>query len=569
MAGLHMNPAVAQADCALQQQPHAARQEHMLLHQHPLCERLLGVICAHWNHALADDGAAIDLMRNEVHRRPVNAHAAGQRLAVSGQSRKRRQQRWMDVDQPPRVMRHEALRQYPHETSQYDERWLMRIDRLHQCHVKRIARRKRAVFEHLRGHARGFGPGQPGRARSITDHGGDTGIERLGPALRASRSEQRFQVASAPGDQADDVLHKAAHSTQGGAFPRKIKEFPRRPERLRPYNRAPFARLRMKIFRGLPAVPARVPVALTIGNFDGVHRGHQALLAQVVTVARARGLAPAVMTFEPHPREFFTPEQAPARISNLRDKIDALAAAGIECVFIQHFNRRFAQLSADAFIEQVLVDGCRARWLMIGDDFRFGARRAGDVGLLRTHARAGGYEVVQSHTVCDDGERISSSAVRSALAAGDLPLAQQLLGRPYAISSRVQHGAKLGRSLGFPTLNLRIAHARKMRRPALHGVFAVRIHGLGQTPRSGVASMGLRPTVDDSGRWLLEVHVFDFSEQVYGRLVRVEFIRKLRDEVRYDTLAELTHAIGRDADHARALLSSADEAPASSAQATI
>ena len=325
----------------------------------------------------------------------------------------------------------------------------------------------------------------------------------------------------------------------------------------------------MKIFRGLPAVPARVPVALTIGNFDGVHRGHQALLAQVVTVARARGLAPAVMTFEPHPREFFAPEQAPTRISNLRDKIAALAAAGIERTFIQHFNRRFAQLSADAFIEQVLVDGCRARWLMIGDDFRFGARRAGDVSLLRARADACGYEVVQSHTVCDDGERISSSAVRSALAAGELNVAQRLLGRPYSITARVQHGAKLGRSIGFPTLNLRIAHARKMRRPALHGVFAVRIHGLGPLPRSGVASMGLRPTVDDSGRWLLEVHVFDFSSQVYGHLVRVEFIRKLRDEIRYDTLAELTHAIGRDADHARALLSSLDEAPASSAQATI
>jgi riboflavin kinase / FMN adenylyltransferase len=325
----------------------------------------------------------------------------------------------------------------------------------------------------------------------------------------------------------------------------------------------------MKIFRGLPAVHARVPVALTIGNFDGVHRGHQALLAQVVATARARGLTPAVMTFEPHPREFFAPEQAPARISNLRDKIDALALTGIERVFIQHFNHRFAQLSADAFVEQVLIDGCRARWLMVGDDFRFGARRTGDVGLLRARADAGGYEVVQSETVCDDGERISSSAVRSALAAGDLALAQRLLGRAYAISARVQHGAKLGRSIGFPTLNLRIAHARKMRRPALHGVFAVRIHGLGPTPHNGVASMGLRPTVDDSGRWLLEVHVFDFSKQVYGHLVRVEFIRKLRDEIRYDTLAELAHAIGRDADHARALLAGLDKAPAASAQATI
>ncbi len=314
----------------------------------------------------------------------------------------------------------------------------------------------------------------------------------------------------------------------------------------------------MKIFRGLPPPAARLPVALTIGNFDGVHRGHQALLAQVVEAARERGLTPAVMTFEPHPREFFAPDQAPARIANLRDKLEALQAAGIERVFIQHFGRRFAQLSAEDFVRRVLVDGCRVRWLMVGDDFRFGARRAGDIALLRANAAAGGYEVVQCPTICADGERISSSAVRDALADGDLRLVQSLLGRPYAVSGRVQHGAKLGRSIGFPTLNLRIAHAKRMRRAALHGVFAVRVHELEARPLDGVASVGLRPTVDDSGRWLLEVHLFDFARQVYGRLVRVEFVRKLRDEEKYDTVAELAAAIRRDAEQARALLAGAD-----------
>ena len=311
----------------------------------------------------------------------------------------------------------------------------------------------------------------------------------------------------------------------------------------------------MKIFRGLPRAHDRVPLALTIGNFDGVHRGHQALLAQVLVAARARALVPAVMTFEPHPREFFAPAQAPARIATLRDKVDALAAAGIERVFIQHFNRRLAALSAEAFIDDMLVAGLQARWLMIGDDFRFGAKRAGDVALLRARAAAGGYEVAQSVTVCDGGERISSSAVRAALAVGDLARAQALLGRPYVISGRVQHGAKLGRSIGFPTLNLRIAHAGDRRRPAVHGIFAVRVQGLGAPAIDGVASVGLRPTVDDSGRWLLEVHLFDFAQQVYGQLVRVEFVRKLRDEAKYDTLAELTAAIARDAAQARALLS--------------
>jgi riboflavin kinase/FMN adenylyltransferase len=317
----------------------------------------------------------------------------------------------------------------------------------------------------------------------------------------------------------------------------------------------------MKIFRGLPAVDARVPVALTIGNFDGVHRGHQALLAQVVAAARARGLAAAVMTFEPHPREFFTPEQAPARIANLRDKLDALRAAGIERVYIQHFNRRFAQLTAEEFVDRVLIAGCRLRWLMIGDDFRFGARRAGDVALLRARAAAGGYEVVQCPTVSYEGERISSSAVRRALAVGDLHRAQRLLGRPYGISGRVQHGAKLGRSIGFPTLNLRIAHARRMHNAAVHGVFAVRVHGLDAQPLPGVASVGLRPTVDDSGRWLLEVHLFDFARQVYGRLVTVEFVHKLRDEQKYDSVAELAVAIGRDAENARALLAGREATP--------
>ncbi|MCX8004361.1 MAG: bifunctional riboflavin kinase/FAD synthetase [Burkholderiaceae bacterium] len=309
----------------------------------------------------------------------------------------------------------------------------------------------------------------------------------------------------------------------------------------------------MKIIRGLPADRDRAPCALTIGNFDGVHRGHQALLAQVVTAARTRGLLPAVLTFEPHPREFFAPHDAPPRISNLRDKLQALAGHGIERVYVQHFNRSFAALAADEFIERYLVRGLQTRWLAVGDDFRFGSRRAGDIALLRARAAAGGYEVAQLDTVSEGAERVSSSAVRAALQAGDLARAQQLLGRPYAISGRVLHGAKLGRAIGFPTLNLRIAH----RRPAAHGVFAVRVHGITDRPWPGVASVGLRPTVDDSGRWLLEVHLFDFAASIYGRLVRVEFVHKLRDEERYATLDELTAAIRRDAAAARALFDGA------------
>lgn len=309
----------------------------------------------------------------------------------------------------------------------------------------------------------------------------------------------------------------------------------------------------MQIFRGIPRPAQRVPCALTVGNFDGVHRGHRALLARVAAAARARGLASAVMTFEPHPREFFAPQAAPMRISNLRDKLEALDAAGVDRVFIQHFNRRFAQLSAADFVERILVDGCRVHWLLVGDDFRFGAKRAGDNALLQQYAANGCFELEQMPTFDDGGERISSTAVRAALAAGDMKRAERLLGRPYVISGRVLHGRKLGRSMGFPTLNLRIAHAH----PAVHGIFAVMVHGAGAAPLPGVASIGLRPTVDDQGRWMLEVHLFDFTREIYGALVRIEFVQKLREERKYESLDALAAAIRRDAERARAILSGA------------
>ncbi len=312
------------------------------------------------------------------------------------------------------------------------------------------------------------------------------------------------------------------------------------------------------VFRGLPPRARRQPCALVIGNFDGVHCGHRALLERVVQAARARGLAAAAMTFEPHPREYFAPDAAPPRLANLRDKIEGLRASGLDRVFVMHFNERLSSLAAPAFIDDVLVGACAMRWLIVGDDFRFGARRAGDIALLRAHAAAGGYEVRQLDTVCLGSTRISSSAVRTALAAGDLAQAAALLGHPYHISGRVLHGAKLGRQIGFPTLNLRLAH----RRPAVHGIYAVRVHGLG-TPRPGVASAGLRPTVDQSGRWLLEVHLFDFAAEVYGHLVRVEFLQKLRDEEKFDSLEALTTAIRDDTRRARALLLAPPQAPPS------
>jgi riboflavin kinase/FMN adenylyltransferase len=308
----------------------------------------------------------------------------------------------------------------------------------------------------------------------------------------------------------------------------------------------------MKVFRGLPNAAARAPCALTIGNFDGVHRGHQALLGHVRAAASRLGLEAAVMTFEPHPREFFAhklhdPSKAPPRIANLRDKLASLEANGVDRVIVEHFSDSFAALSPQAFTERVLVDGLHVKWLMVGDDFCYGARRAGNVALLQEAGKRYGFHVETLPAVMNGDIRISSSAVRNALAEGDFAHAEQLLGHAYAISGHVIHGQKLGRTLGYPTLNLRVPH-----RPALSGIFVVQVHGLADSPLPAVASLGVRPTVEDAGRVLLEVHVFDFAQHCYGKRVKVEFLKKIRDEAKFVDLPALTAAIERDAEEARA-----------------
>lgn len=309
----------------------------------------------------------------------------------------------------------------------------------------------------------------------------------------------------------------------------------------------------MKVFRGLPNAASRAPCALTIGNFDGVHRGHQALLARVREAATHLGVEAAVMTFEPHPREFFARlagdlSKAPTRIANLRDKLQSLTNAGVDRVIVEHFNAHFASMSPQDFIEKVLVQGLHVKWLMVGEDFCFGAKRAGNVALLIEAGKKFGFHVEAMPTITNGGTRISSSAVREALSTGDFPLAAQLLGHPYGISGHVIHGKKLGRTIGFPTLNLRIAH----KRPALSGIFVVQVHGLADKPLPAVASMGVRPTVEDSGRVLLETYVFDYKTPCYGKVVRVEFLKKLRDEEKFVDLPTLTAAIESDAQQARA-----------------
>jgi riboflavin kinase/FMN adenylyltransferase len=327
----------------------------------------------------------------------------------------------------------------------------------------------------------------------------------------------------------------------------------------------------MQVFRGFHHPGVAHACALTIGNFDGVHRGHQAMLALLKSEARHRNLPSCVLTFEPHPRDFFarqagTPDKAPARIAPLRDKLKELERCGIDQVVLQRFDRRLASLTPEAFIDEVLWHGLGARYVLVGDDFRFGARRAGDYTMLDRAGGEFGFDVARMLSYEVHGLRVSSSAVREALAAGAMHRVTDLLGRPYSISGHVVHGRKLGRGLGasspgaddgFRTLNLRFAYARS----AAAGIYVVRVHGLAAQPLPGVASLGVRPTVEDAGRILLETHCLTWPSELgregaYGKLVRVELLHKLRDEARYDGLDALTAAIRQDAVQARAWFAS-------------
>jgi riboflavin kinase/FMN adenylyltransferase len=293
------------------------------------------------------------------------------------------------------------------------------------------------------------------------------------------------------------------------------------------------------------------PHAVTIGNFDGLHLGHQAMLARLQEVARARGLPTCVLSFEPHPREFFAPEQAPARLSSLREKAETLKRLGIDHLHVLRFDRAFSALSAEAFIEQVLGHTLQARYVLVGDDFHYGAKRAGDFALLKQAGQSLGFDAEALPTVEVAAERASSTAVRQALAEGDLAHAAVLLGRPYSISGRVVHGDKLGRDIGFPTANIQLKHNR----PPLMGIFAVELCGLNGAPLPGVASLGKRPTVKRAEAVpVLEVHLFDFDADIYGRRVRVDFLHKLRDEEKFPDLDTLVAQIKRDVENAKQFL---------------
>lgn len=298
--------------------------------------------------------------------------------------------------------------------------------------------------------------------------------------------------------------------------------------------------------------PAGTGCVATIGNFDGVHLGHRAVLAQLAADARKLGLPAAVILFEPQPLEFFAPDTAPARLTTLREKLAQLGALSIDRVVCLRFGARLAALSPRDFVEQVLLRGLGVRRIVVGSDFRFGHRRAGDVALLGALASGAGFEIEPAHTVEQAGARISSSRVRELLAAGELDAAAGLLGRRYAMSGRVVRGAARGRELGFPTANIDLSR----RRPPLQGIFAVRVAGLNGGLHAGVASIGTRP-VFGGGHLLLEVHLFDFADVIYGRRIEVEFVRRLRGELNFASAAALQAQMRTDAEQARAILGNA------------
>ena len=291
----------------------------------------------------------------------------------------------------------------------------------------------------------------------------------------------------------------------------------------------------MQVFRHLPTTSSE-PLALAIGNFDGMHLGHQALLHQLCEHAAAKNLTPAAMTFEPHPREFFAPLNAPARLSNLREKLEYFQHTGIKKVFVCAFNKAFAAISAPDFLS-ILREKLNANTILVGEDFKFGAKRAGDIHQLK----AAGFDLISMPRVDFNSERVSSTRVRDALFSGNLALAAQLLGRNYSVSGKVVHGAKRGRELGFPTANIHMRHER----PALTGVYAVKLDGL-----NSVANLGVRPTIKGGvagiPKLLLEVHILDFNGDLYGRHVHVEFLHKIREEMKFDSLEALKAQIAAD-----------------------
>ena len=297
----------------------------------------------------------------------------------------------------------------------------------------------------------------------------------------------------------------------------------------------------MELFRGSGRLIAQGGCAATIGNFDGVHLGHQTVIKQVLEAAKARSIAAAVVLFEPHPLTLVAPDRAPVRLTSLREKVTVLRQLGVDKVLCLRFNQQLQTLSAAEFVQRLLVARLKVKHFVVGDDFRFGYQRQGDYAFLQEVSHTHGFTLAKTRSFTLDGIRVSSTAVRQALKAYDLAQAHTLLGRPFSISGRVIHGQRLGHSLGAPTANIALKHQPL----PLQGVFAVRVSGIDDKVQTGVANIGLRPTVAGI-QPLLEVHLFDFAQDIYGTRLQVEFCHFIRAEQKFADLAQLKHQIAAD-----------------------
>jgi len=303
----------------------------------------------------------------------------------------------------------------------------------------------------------------------------------------------------------------------------------------------------MQLIRGLHNLTRPLPpCAVTIGNFDGIHLGHQHVLAQLDQAAKARGLASTVIIFEPQPIEFFTPDKAPKRLARFREKINNLKSLDIDFLVCLKFDRKLAALEAEVFVKSILIESFNTHHLVIGDDFRFGKNRSGDFQLLRRLGCECGFDVEASDTLMVDGARVSSTRIRERIMQDDFKQAEQLLGRPYSLSGKVSHGQKLGRQLGFPTINIKMGDKTLI----VKGIFAVRVKGIDNRALEGVASIGTRPTVNGVDT-ILEVFILNFDRDIYGCCVEVEFLHKIRDEQKFDSLDELIRHMTADVSEAR------------------
>jgi riboflavin kinase/FMN adenylyltransferase len=304
----------------------------------------------------------------------------------------------------------------------------------------------------------------------------------------------------------------------------------------------------MKLIRGLYNLKQPLPPsAVTIGNFDGVHRGHQLVISQLKRVSGDASLPTVVIIFEPQPIEYFAPDKAPGRLARFREKIAYLKAQQIDYLLCLRFDQQLANLSAQDFVQQILIDSVSVKHLVVGDDFHFGKNRQGNFQFLMDHSEAFGFKVDETETLMVDGERVSSTRIRACIQQDDFTRAAELLGRPYSLSGKIVHGKKLGRQLGYPTINIKMGDKTLI----VKGIFAVMVKGIDNRPLQGVASIGTRPTVNGVDT-ILEVYILDFDRDVYGYSVEVEFLHKIRNEAKFDSLEELTTWIAQDTEQAKA-----------------